>query len=134
MSIAFIFLVIFGWFISSLIIWLVAKTLGGKATFRDTQGIVGYSLGPLITASIIVNVLITFLGPGLGSVITLDAPWMGYSPFEILYIPFIALTVYHCGNGIRTAHLLNEYYSYGISGALALFYVLFFLLPNIFVA
>ncbi|MFX0015549.1 MAG: YIP1 family protein [Promethearchaeota archaeon] len=128
-AIGLIILAIFGWFISSLIIWLIAKTLGGKASFRDTQGIVGYSLGPLIPASLIVNLLITFIGTNLDSITTTS--WIRYSIFEILYIPFLVLAAYHCGNGIRTAHLLSEYYSYGISGGLTLFYVVLFLLPNI---
>ena len=128
-AIAFILLALFGWFICSLIIWLIAKTLGGKASFRDTQGIVGYSLGPLIPASIIINIIITFIGPGLSTITTTS--WTNYSIFEILYIPFLALVAYHCGNGIRTAHLLNEYYSYGIAGGLTFVYIVLFLLPNI---
>ncbi|UCG01582.1 MAG: YIP1 family protein [Candidatus Heimdallarchaeota archaeon] len=128
-AIGFIILAIFGWFICSLIIWLIAKTLGGKASFRDTQGIVGYSLGPLIPASVIINVIITFIGPGLGTITT--TTYTNYTIFELLYIPFLVLTAYHCGNGIRTAHLLNEYYSYGIAGGLTLVYTLLFLIPNI---
>jgi len=129
-AIAFIILAIFGWIISSLIVWLIAKTLGGKASFRDTQGIVGYSFGPLIPASIIISLLITFLGPRLDVGTITSTTWTHYTLFEILYIPFLGLTAYHCGNGIRTAHLLNEYYSYGISGILTLIYIVLFLLPN----
>ncbi len=131
-GLAFLILAIFAWFVTSLVIWLIAKTLGGKAGFRDTQGIVGYSLGPLITASIVVNLLIAilgFFGSGLGTIT--NTTWENFTVFEILYIPFLGLVAYHCGNGIRTAHLLNEYYSYGICGGLTLFYVVLFLLPNI---
>ncbi|MFX0122178.1 MAG: YIP1 family protein [Candidatus Hodarchaeota archaeon] len=131
-AIAFIILAIFGWIVSSLIIWLIAKTLGGKASFRDTQGIVGYSLGPLITASVIINLLIAvlgFFGQGLGTITT--ETWKNYAIFDILYLPFMGLVAYHCGNGIRTAHLLSEYYSYGIAGGITLGYIVLFLLPNI---
>lgn len=122
---AFIILAIFGWIVSSIIVWLIAKVLGGKATFRDTLGIVGYSLGPLITASVIVNILITLLP--IGTIGT--STWESFRLFDFIYIPFLGLAAFHCGNGIRTAHLLNDYYSYGISGGVTLFYILAFLLP-----
>ncbi len=129
-AIGFIILALFGWIMASAVIWLLAKTLGGKAGYKDTLGIVGYSLGPLITASLIVNALIFFLGPGLG---TVDAnTWTSYGIFDLIYIPFIVFVVYHCGNGIRTAHLLNNYYSYGVGSTIALIYVVLFTLPAIF--
>lgn len=128
-AIAVIILAIFGWIMVSAVTWLIAKTLGGKAGLKDTLGIVGYSFGPLITASLVVNALIFFLGTGLG---TVDVnTWTQYRIFDFVYLPFLVLVVYHCGNGIRTAHLLNDYYSYGIGGALTLFYVVLFVFPAI---
>lgn len=128
-GIAFFILAFFAWLMATLFIWLLAKTLGGKAGFKDTLGIVGYSLGPLITAAFIINLITTLLGPTI-DIVTPDT-WQNYSLFEILYIPFFVLAAYHCGNGIRTAHLLNKYYAYGISGFLTFFYIYVYLLPNI---
>ncbi|MHA1970128.1 MAG: YIP1 family protein [Candidatus Hodarchaeales archaeon] len=128
-AMAVIILALFGWVMISAVVWLIAKTLGGKAGFRDTLSVVGYSFGPLITASLIVNALIFFLGAGLG---TVDAnTWTQYQIFDFLYLPFIVLVIFHCGNGIRTAHLLNDYYSYGIGSAIALFYVVLFVFPAV---
>jgi hypothetical protein len=128
-GIGFFVIAIFGWFTSGIITWLAAKTLGGKAGLRDTLGILGYSLSPLIVGSLLINVLIVFLGPNL-STITLNS-WTNYALFEILYLPFLALAAYHCGNGIHTAHLLNYTYSYGISGVLTASYAFLYLLPVI---
>ncbi|MFX0049789.1 MAG: Yip1 family protein [Candidatus Hermodarchaeota archaeon] len=128
-GIGFIILAFFGWLFCGFIIWLIATRLGGRAGFRDTLGIVGYSFGPLITASICVNLVILVLGPPIGTVST--TTWTSFTIFEILYIPFIALAAYHCGNGISTAHLLREQYSYVICGIVAIAFALFYLLPSI---
>ncbi|MHA1214944.1 MAG: YIP1 family protein [Candidatus Hodarchaeales archaeon] len=128
--IAFFVLAFFAWIISGVIIWLVAKTLGGKTGFRDTLGILGYSLGPLITGSLLISIVIILIGP---PITTIDATtWESFKIFDIIYVPFIVFAAYHCGNGIKTAHLLNEPYSYSISGGLALIYILLYLIPAVF--
>ncbi len=124
---AMFLLALFGWFIIGLIIWILAKTLGGKAGLRDTLGILGYSFGPLITASFVINIIIVFIGPVISSIAT--TTWRSFNLFEIFYIPFIALCAYHCGNGIHSAHLLNNTYSYGICAFISIAYTLFYLLP-----
>ena len=126
-GIAFFLLALFGWLVCSIVIWLVAKTLGGKASLRDTYSIVGYSFGPLITASLIISVVIIFIG----SPLSLTDTWSssGYSFFEIIYLPFIALCAYHCGNGLHSGHLLNPTYSYILAGSVAGGYALFYLIP-----
>ncbi|MFW9855463.1 MAG: YIP1 family protein [Candidatus Thorarchaeota archaeon] len=127
---AFIFFALFAWIVSGIVVWLSAKTLGGKASLRDTMGIVGYSFGPLIPASLLISVLIIILGQGapLGSPITSITPLTSesYVIFEYLYIPFFGWTAYNCGNGIRAAHLLSNLYSYAISGLVALVYVILY--------
>ena len=124
----FIFYALFGWVVSGIVVWLSAKTLGGKANLRDTMGIVGYSFGPLITASFFVSLLIIFLGPTMTGSIGPETI-QNYFIFELLYIPFFGLTAYHCGNGIRAAHLLSNLYSYAISGILTAIYVILYILP-----
>lgn len=128
-GIMFFFLAVFGWFISSLIVWLLSKTLGGKASLRDTYSIVGYSLGPLITASLLVSLTIVLIGPSISSITTLT--WTEFTMFEAIYLPFILIAVYHCGNGIQAGHLLNPTYSYLISGVVAGIFTVFYLLPII---
>lgn len=128
-GIGFIILALFGWLASGFVTWLIARLLGGKAGFRDTLGIVGYSLGPLITASVVINLIILVLGPQYGTIDT--ESWTAITIFEALYIPFLALSAYHCGNGIRTAHLLNNIYSYGISGIITVLFAFFYLVPSI---
>ncbi len=125
----FFFLSVFGWLICSLIVWLLSKTLGGKASLRDTYSIVGYSLGPLITASLLVSLVIVLVGPSISSIDTLT--WTKFTMFEALYLPFILMVVYHCGNGIQSGHLLNPTYSYLISGAVAGLFTYLYLLPVI---
>jgi hypothetical protein len=125
----FLFLSVFGWFISSLVIWLISKTLGGKASLRDTYSIVGYSLGPLITASLLVSLAIILIGPPISSITTLT--WTEFTMFEAIYLPFLLIAVYHCGNGIQSGHLLNPTYSYLISGAVAGLFTYLYLLSII---
>ncbi len=125
-GIAFLILALFGWIITTLVIWLIAKTLGGKASLRDTYSIVGYSLGPLITASLVVSIFIILLGSPLNTVD--NTTWMNYAIFEIIYLPFLAVCAYHCGNGLQSGHLLNPTYSYIISGAIAGGFALFYLI------
>ncbi|MHA2175471.1 MAG: YIP1 family protein [Candidatus Hodarchaeales archaeon] len=122
----FLFLSVFGWLISSLVIWLISKTLGGKASLRDTYSIVGYSLGPLITASLLVSLAIILIGPPISSITTLT--WTEFTMFEAIYLPFLLIAVYHCGNGIQSGHLLNPTYSYLISGAVAGLFTYLYLL------
>jgi len=128
-GIIFFFLALFGWAITTLIVWLVAKTLGGKAGLRDTFSIVGYSFGPLITASLIYSIIAFFLGAPINAVVptTTENYWI----FEIIYLPFLAIVAYHCGNGLQSGHLLNPTYSYLISGGVAGIYSLAFLIPLI---
>jgi hypothetical protein len=130
LAFAVILLALFGWLMSSMIVWLFAKTLGGKAGFRDTLGIVGYSFGPLITASFIANMLIALLGPPIGTVSS--TTWVSFAMFDLVYLPFFVLVVYHCGNGIQSAHLLNKYYSYGICSFITVVYIIGFVIPAIF--
>lgn len=136
LAIGFVILALFGWFISSCVVWFIATRLGGKASFRDTQGIVGYSFGPLITASLIINLilasqaLIPILGINLSSITPTTVDQLVI--LELINIPFMGLVAYHCGNGIRSAHLLNNYFSYGISGGVTLLYFAIFFLPVIF--
>ena len=113
----FFFLALFGWAITTLIVWLVAKTLGGKAGLRDTFSIVGYSFGPLITASLVYSVIVIILGAPINSIIptTMENYWI----FEIIYLPFLAIVAYHCGNGLHSGHLLNPIYSYLLAGGVA---------------
>jgi hypothetical protein len=129
LGVAFLILALFGWLITSIIIWLVAKTLGGKASLRDTYSIVGYSFGPLITASLVVSIVIILLGRPLQP----NDTWIsaGYTLFEFIYIPFLAISAYHCGNGLQSGHLLNPTYSYLLSGALAGGYALLYLIQAI---
>ncbi|PWI48652.1 hypothetical protein CEE45_05425 [Candidatus Heimdallarchaeota archaeon B3_Heim] len=127
-GIGFLILALFGWIASTLVIWLIAKTLGGKASLRDTYSIVGYSLGPLITASLVVSFVIIILGRPLDVTDT----WLssGYAIFDMLYLPFLAVCAYHCGNGLQSGHLLNPTYSYLLSSAIASnFFALFYLIP-----
>ena len=124
---AMILLALFSWLMISIVIWLIAKTLGGKAGYRDTLGIVGYSLGPLITGSFLINIIIIVIGPPITTITT--TTWESYAIFDLFYLPFFVLVVYHCGNGIHKAHLLNKYFSYGIGTALILFYIVLFVLP-----
>ena len=126
----FFFLALFGWAIITLIIWLVAKTLGGKAGLRDTFSIVGYSFGPLITASLLISVIIVILGPGMGIITPTTAE--NYGIFEIIYLPFLVFVAYHCGNGLISGHLLNPTYSYLLSGGVTGVYAIIYLLPLIF--
>lgn len=123
-GIGFIFFALFGWVVSGIVVWLSAKTLGGKANLRDTMGIVGYSFGPLIPASFFVSLLMIFL-PWSFSLTSQD-----YVIFEFLYIPFLGLSAYHCGNGIRAAHLLSSLYSYAISGIVTAGYIILYILPS----
>ncbi len=132
LAFAVILLALFGWLMSSVIVWLFAKTLGGKAGFRDTLGIVGYSFGPLITASFIANVLIAIIGPTIDTELITSTTYERFALFDLVYLPFFVLVVYHCGNGIQSAHLLNKYYSYGICGFIAIIYVFLFAFPAIF--
>jgi hypothetical protein len=126
-GIAFLFLAIFGWIIASLVIWLIAKTLGGKASLRDTYSIVGYSLGPLIPASLLISIIIVFLGPVIGVITPTTA--MSFGIFEVVYLPFLGICAYHCGNGLQSGHLLNPTYSYILGGAVAGLYALLYLVP-----
>ena len=107
----FWFLALFVWIFASLVVWLLAKTLGGKAGLRDTLGIVGYSVGPLIPAALIVNLLITVLGQPISTITSVT--WQLYSNFDLIYIPAFVLVVYHCGNGIQASHLLSKTFSSG---------------------
>jgi hypothetical protein len=127
LGVGFLLLALFGWIISSIVIWLVAKTLGGKASLRDTYSIVGYSLGPLITASLVVSIVVILLG----SPLQVNDTWAsaGYAIFEIFYLPFLAICAYHCGNGLQSGHLLNPTYSYILSGSLAGGFAIAYLLP-----
>lgn len=129
-GIIFLFLALFGWLLCSLSIWLVAKTLGGKASLRDTYSIVGYSFGPLITASLVISVLILILGGPLSSVDT--STWLDYAIFDLIYIPFILVSVYHCGNGLQEGHRLNPTYSYLLSGGLAGLFIILYIIPLVF--
>ncbi len=126
-GIGFLFLALFGWLICTLVIWLIAKTLGGKASLRDTYSIVGYSFGPLITASLLISVVIILLGSPLEIGDTLSSS--GYGIFHILYLPFIAFCAYHCGNGLQSGHLLNPTYSYILSGTVAGGFAILYLIP-----
>ncbi|MHA2224221.1 MAG: Yip1 family protein [Candidatus Hodarchaeales archaeon] len=130
LGIGFLLLALFGWLVASLVVWLIAKTLGGKAGFRDTLGIVGYSVGPLITASLIVNLLITVLGEPISTIGS--SSWKLYSNFELIYIPAFLLVVYHCGNGIQASHLLSKPFSYLIPGIITTLFILLFLFPVVF--
>jgi len=105
----FFFLALFGWAIATLIVWLVAKTLGGKAGLRDTFSIVGYSFGPLIAASLIYSIIVIILGAPINSIT--DVTTENYGIFELVYLPFLAIVAYHCGNGLHSGHLLNPTYS-----------------------
>ena len=126
-GVAFLLLALFGWLISSIVVWLVAKTLGGKASLRDTYSIVGYSLGPLITASLLISIIVILIGRPLQT----NDTWIsaGYAIFEVLYLPFLGICAYHCGNGLQSGHLLNPTYSYILSGSIAGGFALFYLLP-----
>ena len=126
-GIMFLLLALFGWFLSSVFIWLVAKTLGGKASLRDTYSIVGYSLGPLIPASLVIAVLVIFLGRPIGTVSA--TTYLQYTIFDLLYIPFIFISVYHCGNGLQEGHRLNPTYSYLVSGGLAIIFIYLYIIP-----
>ncbi len=126
-GIAFFILAVFGWIVSTIIIWLVAKTLGGKASLRDTYSIVGYSLGPLITACLIISLVTILLGKPLD--VTDTRLSSGYAIFDIIYLPFLAICAYHCGNGLQSGHLLNPTYSYILSGSVAGGYALLYLIP-----
>ena len=128
-GIIFLFLALFGWLLCSLSIWLVAKTLGGKASLRDTYSIVGYSLGPLITGSLVITLLLIFLGP---STITSETYLSNIRFFELIYIPFILISVYHCGNGLQEGHRLNPTYSYLLSGGIAGLFIILYIIPLVF--
>ncbi|MHA1542569.1 MAG: YIP1 family protein [Candidatus Hodarchaeales archaeon] len=125
----FFFLALFGWTVVTLIIWLVAKTLGGKAGLRDTFSIVGYSFGPLVTASLIFSVVVIILGAPINGIVPTTTE--NYGLFEIIYLPFLAIVAYHCGNGLHSSHLLNPTYSYILSGAIAGLYGILYLIPLI---
>jgi len=125
--IAFFPLSLFGWYAVSIAIWLIAKLLGGKAGFRFTNRLVGYSLGPLIMGSLVVSLLIGIIGPGISTIST--DTWRSYVFFDLIYLYFIGLSAYHCGNGIQSLHLLNRYYSYGIGAVVAFFFIVFYFLP-----
>jgi len=124
---AFFLLALFAWFILSTAIWLLAKTLGGKAGYRDTMSVVGYSVSPLISGSLIISLIVVLIGPPISNITTVT--WEQFTLFEVLYLPFIVLAAYHCGNGLRASHLLSEPYSYSISGIMALLFIIFYLLP-----
>jgi hypothetical protein len=128
-GIAILILAIFGWLICGLVTWLIAKTLGGKAGYRDTLGVIGYALGPLITASVIISLIIVVIGTPLSSINATSSTT--FTIFDMIYLPFLALVAYHAANGIRTAHLLSNLYSYTISGGITAIYAVFFLLPVI---
>jgi hypothetical protein len=127
-GIIFFFLALFGWFLCSISIWLVAKTLGGKATLRETYSVVGYSLGPLIPASLVITLLL--ISPLAPIITTVHAgTYLAYTIFEVVYIPFILIAVYHCGNGLQEGHRLNPTYSYLVSGGLAGLFIFLYILP-----
>ena len=128
--IAFFPLALFGWYAVSIAIWLIAKLLGGKAGFRFTNRLVGYALGPLIMGSLVISLIIAIIGPGLTIIGT--NTWRSYVFFDIIYLYFIGLSAYHCGNGIQVLHLLNRYYAYGIGAIVALFYIVLYFLPALF--
>lgn len=126
----FLFLALFGWAIITLIVWLIAKTLGGKAGLRDTFSIVGYSFGPLITASLIYSIVVIILGAPISGIVptTTENYWI----FEIIFLPFLAIVAYHCGNGLHSGHLLNPTYSYILAGGVAGVYAIIYIIPLIF--
>ncbi len=127
---ALFILAIFGWLTSGLLTWLIAKTLGGKAGYRDTLGVIGYALGPLITASVVISLIIVIIGAPLSSIDANSST--AFTIFDMIYLPFLALVAHHAANGIRTAHLLSNLYSYLISGGITAAFTVFFLIPVIF--
>jgi hypothetical protein len=128
-GIIFLFLALFGWAITTLVIYLGAKTLGGKAGLRDTFSIVGYSFGPLIPASLIYSLLVIILGATIQGITATTVETFGI--FELIYFPFLVFIAYHCGNGLHSGHLLNPTYSYILAGGVAGIYAILYLLPLI---
>lgn len=121
----FLLLALFGWFALGAISWFLAKMLGGKSGLKDTLSLFGYSLAPLIPASFVIGILISFLGQYAPTI----TPTTGeqYSIFDFVYLPFIAFAAYHFGNGLRYSHLMKKQEAFILSGAIAAFYILFFI-------
>ena len=125
-GIGFLLLALFGWFAMGALTWFMAKMLGGKTGFKDTLSVFGYSLTPLIPASAAIAVIISFFGPLVPTISEVTGEAFAF--FDFFYLPFIAFSAYHCGNGLRYSHLLKKQEAFILSGAIAVFYILFFII------
>ena len=138
---SYIFFIIF-WYITSFLIHVASKilsssTVTGTASFKETQSIVGYAMGPYIIGMAILNVLLFFLLPtnvapadffvttskgltyvnGGGQAI---ASAIGIF-YMIFFIGFSIWSVYICGTGLEKLHRIPRNQAYIIPAAMILF-------------
>ena len=143
---SYLFYIIF-WFIASFLIHIASKllassTVTGTASFRETQSIVGYALGPYIIGMMILNLLLFFIIPTNSSAdffvfttnTTLNASYVnGFGTqvasaigifYLVFFVGFSIWSVYICGMGIEKLHRIPRNQAFLIPSAL-IFLILF---------
>ncbi|MFX1512792.1 MAG: YIP1 family protein [Promethearchaeota archaeon] len=130
------------WFTLSLFVWMFAKLLGGKGSFKETMAVMGYSFVPLIPGFLLSNlVLFLFLpspDPSIGQANTADATikdaiaditGSGAADLAtVLLIFFVAWCLYIATHGIEKIHRIKLMESAGIAGGVAAIFVFAFYL------
>ncbi len=139
-GIAFWPLLFITWFTLSLFLWMFAKLLGGKGSFKETMSLLGYSLVPLIPGLLLSNFLLLLFLPNpsdnpitqgasgadiKAAIAEINAAGVTDLAF-LLLLPFLAWCIYIAANGIEKIHRIKIMESAGIAGGVAALFLLAF--------
>ncbi len=143
--VSYLFFIIF-WFIISLLIHIASKllassTVSGTASFRETQSIVGYAMGPYIIGMLILDLLLFFIVPTSTSdgffvttrLSTIGLTYVnGFSSsvasaigifYLVFFVGFSVWSVYICGTGLEKLHRIPRNQAFLVPIGIIVFYL-----------